>query len=56
MFRFNQYIPELEGFFNKWELFGERSGEWNNVINCSEKCRRDKSIEWSIGFSHKESK
>jgi len=34
----------------KWRL------EWNNVINCSEKCRRDKSIEWSIGFSHKESK
>ncbi|MFL2737248.1 MAG: DUF2256 domain-containing protein [bacterium] len=34
----------------KWRV------EWNNVINCSEKCRRDKSIEWSIGFSHKESK
>ena len=29
---------------------------WNNVIYCSEKCRRNKSIEWSIGYSHKESK
>ena len=29
---------------------------WNNVIYCSETCRRNKSIEWSISFSHKESK
>ena len=29
---------------------------WNNVIYCSEKCRRNISIQWSIGFSHKESK
>lgn len=29
---------------------------WNNVIYCSEKCRRNMSVEWSIGFSHKESK
>ena len=34
----------------KWRV------EWNNVIYCSEKCRRDKSIEWSIGYSKKESK
>ena len=26
------------------------------MIYCSKKCRRNKSVEWSIGFSHKESK
>ncbi|MBC8410013.1 MAG: DUF2256 domain-containing protein [Rhodobacteraceae bacterium] len=34
----------------KWKV------EWDNMIYCSEKCRRNKSIQGSIGFSQKESK